>query len=116
MKHPSIIAWLALLLSALVASCATIGEPTPQTFNERLAAGIGTVSAIRSTAASLLNQGKISVEDAKNIQQQSDVVRSGLDVASKIHATDPNAGNARLTAAVTALQALQLYLQSRSKE
>ena len=105
---------ISLLLMLMIYACATIGEPTPQTFNERMAAGIATVSGIRSTATSLLKQGKISVEDASNVQAQADNARAGLDVARKVYATDPSAGNARMTAAVTILNALQTYLNSRS--
>lgn len=102
------------LLSLFLAACATVGESTPQTFNERMAAGIATVASVRTTAAALLKQGRITVDDAQNVQAQCDNIRTGLDVARKIHTQDPNAGNAKLTAAVTALTALQTYLQTRN--
>lgn len=98
-----------------IASCATIGAPTPQTFNERLAAGIATTTAVRQTATALLRDGTIAADDAMNAQAAADASRAGLDVARRLHATDPVAGDARLTAAITGLQAIQSYLASRKK-
>jgi len=105
--------WAALLV--MLTACQTLGVATPQTFNERLAAGYTTVTAARDTTATLLTSGKLSASDAQNTQAQLDNARTGLDLAREIHATNPPAGDAKLDAIVTGLTALQAYLQSRTR-
>ena len=104
---------LAVIILALLAACAPIGVSAPQTFNERLVTSVATVSAVRTTATALLHEGQISVEDAQRVRAQADKAREEIEVARALHATDPDTGNARLTAAVTDLQGLQTYLHSR---
>ena len=104
---------LAVLVLLLLAACAPIWVSTPQTFDERLVAGVATLSAVRTTTATLLSEGQISVEDAKNVQSQAEKARESIEAARALHATDPDAGNVRLTAVVTDLQGLQTYLNSR---
>jgi hypothetical protein len=103
---------LPFLLLILV-SCATLGLEQPKTFNERLAAGYATTTAARDSAATLLTSGKITADDAQQVQNQCDNVRSGLDIARDIHASNPPAGDAKLTAVLAGLTALQSYLQTR---
>jgi len=100
-------------LFALLSACSTLGLPTPDTFNERLAAGYVTVTAIRTSATNLLTAKKISPDDAQNVLESTNAARAGLDVTRTIGKTDLNAANARLTAITTALVALQTYLSSR---
>jgi len=95
--------------------CAALGIPSPQSFNERLAVGYSTVTSARNTATSLLGAGKISVSDAENVLEQTDNARAGLDIAREIHAATPDAANARLTAVLTGLRALEVYLKSRGE-
>lgn len=104
-----------LCLSLLLAvGCQQLGLPTPETFNERWAAAIGTVTQARTTATNLLAAKKISSADAQNVQDQADMARKGLDIARDLSKTDMSAANARLVMASTVLQALQTYLSSRS--
>jgi len=107
--------WYGPILAAVLITlgCVT-NDLAPQSFNERLAAGIATVSAIRSTTATLLRQGKIDVADAENVQAQADNARAGLALARELQEKDHRAGDARLTATITALSALQAYLNARS--
>lgn len=102
------------LLCALIA-CGTLGVPTPQTFNEKEAAAISSVTAIRGTALSLLQAGKITAGDAQNIQGQADNARQAIQVADQIHTANPEAGGDRLTAIITGLNAISAYLATRSK-
>jgi phage terminase large subunit-like protein len=97
----------------LLTACATLGVSSPQTFNEKLAAGYSTVTASRDTTATLLTSGKLTAADAQNVQQQLDNARTGLDLARQVHATDPAAGDAKIDAVVTALTALQAYLSTK---
>lgn len=105
--------YVVFALLWLATGCTQLGLPTPQTFNEKLAVGYSTVTAIRNTATTLLVAKKLSVEDAQNVQTQSDNLRSGLDIANKVHALDAAAGNDKLAAVQTALVALQAYLASK---
>lgn len=97
----------------LLAACAQLGLPTPQGFNEKLAVGYGTVTQVRETATALLQQRKISSDDAVNVQASADVARVGLDTARALHASDPAAADAKLTAIKTSLTALTTYLAAR---
>lgn len=105
--------WVALLIA--LTACQTLGVATPQTFNEKLAAGYSTVTAARDTTATLLTSGKVSAQEAQQIQSQLDNARTGLDLARQIHATNPTVGDAKLDAVVTGLTALQAYLLSHTK-
>lgn len=102
------------LLLILLTACQTLGIATPQTFNQRLAAGYATVTGVRDTTAALLTANKLSVADAQNVQTQADTARTGLDLARQLHATNPPAGDAKLDAVVTGLAALEAYLSTRS--
>jgi hypothetical protein len=101
----------ALLL--LLSACAQLGLQSPQNFSDRLAAGYVTVTAARDTTATLLSSGKITAADAQNVQQQADNARSGLDIARQVHETNPAAGDDKLAAILTGLNALSRYLNSR---
>ena len=105
--------YLLVILLSIAASCAQLGMPTPQTFNEKLAAGYAAVTSARETATTLLVAKKITADDAQNVQNQADNARAGLDIAKKLSALDPDAANAKLTAVSTALIALQSYLASK---
>lgn len=101
------------LLLILLAGCASLGLPTPTTFNERLAAAYSTVEGVRSEADALLLAKRITPDDAQNIQNQATSARSALDVASLAFIRDPAAADTKLTATITALTALQGYLATR---
>lgn len=111
MRHRIALSWIFVL--AFVVGCAQLGLPTPETFNERLAAGYQAVTGARASALALLKSGQISAADAQNVQEQADNARAGLDIARATQAADPTAANAKLTAVVTALTALQTYLRTK---
>lgn len=104
---------LACLLAAALVACAALGQPTPQTFNQKLLVATATVTEARNTAATLLQAGKISAADAQNIQAQADVAREGLNVARGLAGTDLAAASTRLEVANAALRALQTYLLTK---
>lgn len=105
-----------LIASALLllTACATFG-PAPKTFNQRLAVGITTVTAARTTALTLLTAGKINADDATNVNKQADVAREGLELARTIHASLPEQGDAKLLAVQLGIDGLKSYLCSRDK-
>lgn len=100
----------------LIAGCSTLGVPTPKTFNERWLAAQTADTAVIQTDLALYNAGKITKEDAANIEAQADNVKAGLDIARTVYATDQTAGNTKLVSVLTALQALQSYLATKGKQ
>ncbi len=104
---------LCYLFLLLASGCASLGIPTPQTFNERVAAAYTTSTAVVETMRTLYAAGKITPEDANNVLKQTDTVIVGLDVARAYSATNPIAANDKLTATLTILQAAQSYLNAR---
>lgn len=112
MRHLKSLQLLPLIL--LLSACASLGVPSPQTFNEKEAAAISSVTAIRGTALSLLQSGKLTATDAQNIQTQADNARDAIKIADQIHAANPEAGADRLTAIIAGLTAIQTYLATRS--
>ena len=105
----------AVVTGGVIHGCNTIGVPQAQTFNERVAFAMTTVTGIRETATALLTDGAITVEDAKNIQAQADTAREGIDLAIQVHATDPAVAENRLLAAQVIVDALKAYLRSQQK-
>lgn len=101
---------LCMLLASALIACASLGVPTPDTFNKKLAVGISTVTELRSTATTLLVAGKITATDAQNIQTQADNAAAGITIARSLSGADLTAADAKLTASVTILTALQAYL------
>lgn len=67
------------------------------------------------TATTLLAADRISARDAQQIHDQAVNLKSGLEIAEQVHATNPAAGDDKLSATITALTALQGYLQAREK-
>jgi len=102
-------------LLILLAACASLGVPTAQTFNERLAAGYVSATSVRTSATTLLNGGVIGSKDAENVQKQCDNLRVALDVARTIEPTDKPRATEKLLATLAALTALQEYLEATQK-
>lgn len=105
-------AWTCVAMAALSA-CSTFGVPTPQGFNERVAAGLASVTAVRETALALLNAGQITAVDARNVQEQADSAREAIDIARTLKGVDFKRAEQRLEATSRILAALQTYLNSR---
>lgn len=116
---PLILAIAALctvcLLGAVVslAGCAAAGVPTPQTFNERLAAGYATATASVQAVDVLLKAKRISPGEASDALAKLDQAKAGLDAARSLGGTNPLAAQDRLTATLLALEALHAYLSSK---
>lgn len=97
----------------LLSACALLGVPTPESFSERLAVGYSSTTTVRQTALTLLQQKKLSPDDVENIQQQADNARAGLDIARTMRGVDLESADARLTATLVGLTALEAYLRAR---
>jgi hypothetical protein len=105
---------VAIVLLVLLSACQSLGLQTPTSFSERLAAGYASVTTVRDTTTSLLTAGKLTADDGRNIQNQCDTVRGGLDVARTLRANDLAAADAKLQATLTILNALDAYLKAKS--
>jgi hypothetical protein len=116
--------------AAVLSGCQALGLPAAKTFNERLAAGYTTVTAVREATSSWVDgqvriaQGEPDLAkrtqklaavraDAQNIQAQADTARQGLDVARGLKGVDLKNAEARLASTLRILQALQQYLGSK---
>lgn len=106
---------IAIAVVAVLTACAQVGLPTPQTCNERVAVGIGTVTQLRTTATELLKANKITVADAANVQAQADHARAGAEIARRLCQSDPSGADAKLTAVTTVLQGLSVYLTAKGQ-
>ena len=108
-------ALFGVVMACALAACASLGVPTPKTFNEKAAAALTGLTAATNTTTQLLDQRLISSNDANNIAVQLDNMRSGVDIARQLHQSQPAAGEARIETIAVALQALTDYLQTRQK-
>lgn len=121
---------LGLLLGAAltVAACGVL-LPAAKTWNERLASGYSSVTAVREATSSWVDakvreaQSLPEAErtpflaavrrDAENVQRQADEARTGLDIARSLHGIDVKTAEARLVSTLRILEALQSYLEGR---
>ena len=100
---------VAPFLLLIVVACATM----PQSFNEKLGYGYGTVTEVREVATTLLEADVITAQDAENVQAQADNFRAGLDIARSMR-DDPQAdADSKLEAVIAGLKGLQTYLKEK---
>jgi len=103
---------LACVLLALSA-CAQLGLSTPQSFDERLAQAYGAHTAVISATTTALTTGSISSTDAEHVQTIATTSRTLLDTAKAAETAGDTAGAQKnLVLAMSALQALQTYLNT----
>lgn len=102
---------LALVVLYAVSACQALGVPSLKSFNERLAGGYTSVTAVRQTATVLLNAQAISIKDAENVQKTADTAREGLDIATQLGNTPQ--GQDKLSTTLVILTQAQTYLNSR---
>lgn len=98
---------------AILAGCAGLGVPSPETPAERIAVTVVSVTAVRQSAHTLLVARKITPDDAENVQRQADNVIAGAQIARAMLAVDPAAADAKLQQTRQVLLALQAYLAAR---
>jgi len=111
----SIYAVLAMLM--LLTACAQVGLAPAETFDQKLAYGYSTVTAVRTSAAQALNAGSIDITDAKQALSVTDGARSALDAAgTAFRSGDTATATGKLEAATALLTQLQAYLNARSKK
>jgi predicted outer membrane protein len=105
---------LALWALPFVVGCAALGLPTADTFNQKMAVAYGTVTALRTSATTLVGTGKITPDDAQNVLTQTDNARAALDIARVAYKSgDTTGASVKLDTTTTVLRALQAYLASK---
>lgn len=112
-KRYGVMITVSLMASVVLCACQVLGLATPKTFNQQLATGYGTATVVLQTADTLLKDGKITSQDASNVEIQADNLKTALDIARQTYATDQATAGDKLAAALTALQALTNYLQTK---
>ena len=110
-----LITGLIMLATMVSAGCSTLGIPTADTFNARLAVAYSSVTAVRLSAKTLLDSERITKEDGQNVLDQTNHARAGLDIARKLAAADLKSADAKLAAIRTTLEALKGYLDTRDR-
>ena len=96
-----------------LSSCAALGVPSPQGFNEKLATGYSTLSSVRTATASLLSARSITVVEADGVQAKADEARLLLDEASNLKGVDFQNAEVRLVSALRVLAALDSFVVKR---
>lgn len=122
----------SIVLAACVlaaAGCAQLGLPGAKTFVDKAVAAQLTSTAVRRSAIQLLDAGRITPADARNAQAAADAARQGIDLATAVYvAACPRipqteevdkscsapAADAKLTAAISILTAVQTYLDTKA--
>ena len=109
---------LALPLVGVLGSlegCPSAGVATPQTFNEKLAYGYATHTAILQTATAGVTSGSLTSTDAAKVLADADSVKVGLDAAAAANAAGDVAGaNSKLAIALSVLTSIQTFLNSKA--
>lgn len=105
--------YAAYLLLILASGCQALGLATPQTLNQKLAVGYGTVTSIVVATDTLLVGKKLTADDAANVQMQANNGKAALDIARTLSKTDTAAAATKLDSTITVLTALQAYLATK---
>lgn len=103
------------LLALLIASCASLGITSPESFDQKLIYAYGVNTSVLTAATASLRAHEISSDDHAEAMKLSDQAKTLLDSAKLLSGTDPNAANAKLQLATTVLTELQAYLNSRKR-
>ena len=103
----------ALPILLILAACASLGVPQADTFNKRVVVANGIVESTAKTIETLFVAGKLSKDEAQQANDRAKDLATGIDVARQVYPTDPAGADDRLTAAITALNALNAFLETR---
>ncbi len=103
----------AFVLLVLLSACSSLGLAPAQTFNQKLAYAYGTHTAVMQAAASSVQEGSLSGDDATQVLKMADESKVILDSARGLYASgDATGANNKLALALAALTATQTYLKS----
>lgn len=99
----------------LLTACSVLGLTAPKGFDQQLAEAYGVHTAVLQAATTAVSTHAISPEEATQINTQALSARTMLDAAKAAETAGNTKGaNTDLQLAVTALTALQTYLNSRN--
>ena len=104
---------LALAGPTLLIGCAgpnAIVQKVPDGPNAKISAALVSVTTARDLLTVAVNADKVSSADAQNLRMQLNTARASIDVAQDLFKTNPAGGDARLTAATAAINAVRAYL------
>lgn len=100
-----------VLFTAWVSSCAYLGLEPAQSFDERLAYAVTQNAAVRNAAATSLEAGAITLDEARQVLKITDEARSVLDAARLASGVgDLQTAEAKLVLASRILTELRTYL------
>jgi len=108
-----------MVVASILMGCSTLGIPTADTFNQRVAVTKTSVTAIRDSATIALKSGTITVADGDNVLKQTDTAWDGIKVVQDMYTkacptADPKcvatAAENRLMLISSVLKSLQDYL------
>ena len=97
-------------------ACSALGLSSPTSFDQRLASAYGIHTAVVQATTTALQNNSISVADATTVQGMEKNARTLLDSAKAIEQTDPQGAQTNLTLALSALTALQQYVNTHQKK
>ena len=98
-------------LATLVSACGVFGTEPADTFEERYAYAVSTITAVRDTAREALQAGDISVDKAQDVLKASDSARTLADSALAVkNAGRDDEANQTLLRALTLIEQLQEIL------
>lgn len=102
---------LSLLL--LLNACASLGLAPAQSFDQKLAYGYATHTAVLLAANTSLQAGSITKADAQQVLTLGDTSKTLLDSAKAIETTDPVGATNKLALATAVLVQIQSYLNAK---
>jgi hypothetical protein len=102
----------SFVLAGLLISCTYLGITPADTFNKKWAATQQTDTAVLQSAFTLAQSDKITPDQLKKVEQETDNVQEALTLARTMHASNPTAGSSRLEQISAVLNALQSALAS----
>lgn len=105
-----------MLAVVFLSGCAALGLSTPKSFDQKLAQAYGIHTAIIQATTTALNAGSVSADEALQVKTQADSARTLLDDARAAETAGNETGaSSDLTLALSALTALQNYLNAKGK-
>lgn len=93
------------VLLCVLAACATVN-----TFNKQIVVANASVESAASTVSLLYGAGKLTEPEARKVYERLVDVRTGIEAARRVHATNAQEGSTLLTTALAALQEINTYL------
>lgn len=105
----------AFALMIFIAACQTLGIPEADTINKRIVVANGTIESIANTISTLVDNGRISHEQAETYVGRLKEGATGVDLVRKLKDTNPAEASQRLDAVVVALSLLKNELEAREQ-